>query len=312
MRLIIITLLLAPVLTYGQVSTILSTDKESYNYGEQINISFTLFNGSDSTLFYSGSSSCQFHLEFQHIETYPITCTTDDHRYSVYPNQKVEFGIEINPSEFFYPVEGGLQKIVLKYYLGFKDSVEFSAPQFRAGSFNVSYDSLKSDAVQQLKDSLSATETDRYIRNIDKSDSLISISATWTVDGFQVDELVENLDSTGLFRYVETYRFFNSSSVIVTSNEETFDYPSSTILNQNYPNPFNPTTTFSFELSQLGKVRLSIFNIIGQEVAILQNNILSAGRHTINFDGSNLSSGTYFYMLKTDNHLLTKKFTLIK
>jgi hypothetical protein len=312
MRFIILSLLLAPVLSYGQVSTNLSTDKESYEYGEQINISFVLFNGSDSTLFYSGSSTCQFHLEFQHIETYPITCTTDDHRYSVYPNQKVEFDIEINPSEFFYPVEDGLQKIVLKYYLGFKDSVEFSAPQFRAGSFNVSYDSLKSDSVQQIKDSLSVIETDRYVRNIDKSDSLISISATWTVDRFQVDELVENLNSTGLFRYIEIYRLFNSSPILVTTNEETFDSSFSTTLSQNYPNPFNPTTTFSFELSQPGKVRLSIFNIVGQEVAILQNNLLSAGKHAVNFDGSNLSSGTYFYMLKTDDHLLTKKFTLIK
>lgn len=312
MRFSLLLLFLAPVFSYGQVTTSLSADKEFYAYGEQINISFTLFNGSDSTLFYSGSSTCQFHLKFQYIETYPITCTTDDHRYYVYPNQKVNFDIEINPSEFFYPVEDGVQKIALEY-LGFKDSVEFSAPQFRAGSFNVSYDSLKSDTIQQLKDSLSAIETDRFIRNKDESDSLISISAIWNVDGFQVDGLVEKLDSTGLFRYVEIYRFFNSSSVMITSNEEKiFDYPFSTTLNQNYPNPFNPTTTFTFELSQPSNVRLSIFNMIGQEVAVLQNNKMSAGSHSINFNGSNLASGMYFYTLKTTNELLSKKFTLIK
>lgn len=309
---LLILLVLAPSFSFGQVTTMVTTDKQTYEYGEQINISFTLHNGSDSTLFYRGSSSCQIYLKFQHIGTYPDMCTTDEHYYDIFPNQKVDITIEIDPSEFFYPVKGGVQNIEFDY-LGFKDSVQFSAPQFRSGRFYVAYDSLKSDTIQQVKDSISAIETDRFIRNRNEEDSLISISATWNVDDFQIDELVENLDSTGLFRVVKIYRFLQSTSVTVTSNEEkTGNYPLSTTLFQNYPNPFNPTTTFTFELSKPDQVRFSIFNMIGQEVAVLQNNRLSAGSHSVNFDASNLASGTYFYRLKTADGVLTKKFTLIK
>ncbi len=98
----------------------------------------------------------------------------------------------------------------------------------------------------------------------------------------------------------------------ISNTDENLDVPSRTILNQNYPNPFNPTTTFTFELSKPDQVRFSIFNMIGQEVAVLQNNRLSAGSHSVNFDASNLASGTYFYRLKTTDIVLTKKFTLIK
>ncbi len=309
---LLILFTLAPSLLYGQVTTMVTTDKETYEYGEQINISFTLYNGSDSTLYYEGSSSCQIYLKFQHIGTHPNMCTTDYHYYDIYPHQKVNITIEIDPSEFFYPVKGGIQNIEFDY-LGFKDSVQFSAPQFRSGRFYVAYDSLKSDTIQQVKDSISAIETERFIRNRNEKDSLISISATWNVDDFQIDELVERLDSTGLFRFVEINRFFQSASVTVTSNEEkTADHPLSTKLFQNYPNPFNPNTTFTFELSKPDQVQFSIFNMIGQEVAVLQNNRLSAGSHSINFDASNLVSGTYFYRLKTADGVLTKKFTLIK
>jgi len=103
-----------------------------------------------------------------------------------------------------------------------------------------------------------------------------------------------------------------NARINVSNEEETLDKSLKTVLNQNYPNPFNPTTTFSFEISKPGKVKLSVFNMIGQEVAILQNNILTSGTHSINFDGSNLASGTYFYRLETNGQTLTKKFTLIK
>ncbi len=308
----IIILFLFPVSGFGQIITSAQTDKEFYEYGEQINISYELFNGTDSTLQYRGSSSCQAQIKFEHIGTYPNTCTLDDRRYYIYPNQKVNIVTEIDPSEFFYPLKDGTQKIIITY-LGFKDSVEFSAPKFSEGSFFVDYDSLKSDTLQQLKNSLSIVETEKYIRNGDRNDSLITISAKWSIDGFQVDELADSLKNTGLFNDIEVVRYLYNSSVIVTSNKnEPSVTPNSTLLNQNYPNPFNPTTTFSFELAEPGNVKLSVFNMIGQEVAVLQNNALTAGKHSINFDGSNLASGTYFYRIKTKDQVLTKKFTLIK
>lgn len=85
-----------------------------------------------------------------------------------------------------------------------------------------------------------------------------------------------------------------------------------TILNQNYPNPFNPTTTIEFSLKQDGFIRLSIYNLLGQEVSKVFEGDLSAGMHKFQFDGSQLSSGVYFYRLTTSDYTHSKKMMLMK
>ena len=85
-------------------------------------------------------------------------------------------------------------------------------------------------------------------------------------------------------------------------------------LEQNYPNPFNPTTAIGFSLLAVGNVTLKIYDILGREVATLLNNEkMEAGRHEIQFDGSTLTSGVYFYRLSVDGKFSeTKKLVLMK
>jgi photosystem II stability/assembly factor-like uncharacterized protein len=83
-------------------------------------------------------------------------------------------------------------------------------------------------------------------------------------------------------------------------------------LEQNYPNPFNPTTTIGFGIIEKGNVRLSILNILGEEIRILLNEEKEAGYHLINFNGSDLPSGVYFYQLKASNFSETKKMILLR
>lgn len=83
-------------------------------------------------------------------------------------------------------------------------------------------------------------------------------------------------------------------------------------LHQNYPNPFNPYTQISYSLNQSTHVRLQIFDINGRLIETLVDNNQSAGVHSINFDGSHLSSGTYFYKLEAGSKVQTKKMTLLK
>jgi hypothetical protein len=83
-------------------------------------------------------------------------------------------------------------------------------------------------------------------------------------------------------------------------------------LSQNYPNPFNPTTNISFSLPQASDVSLTVYNVIGQRVAVLANEVLQSGAHTYKFDASKLASGMYLYRLKTENFSTTKKMMLIK
>ncbi|HSR18609.1 MAG TPA: T9SS type A sorting domain-containing protein, partial [Ignavibacteriaceae bacterium] len=83
-------------------------------------------------------------------------------------------------------------------------------------------------------------------------------------------------------------------------------------LKQNYPNPFNPSTTISFSLPQSQKVELKVFDILGNEVAVLLNEFKSAGEHKIEFDASNLSSGIYFCRLTAGALVQTKKMVLLQ
>lgn len=88
--------------------------------------------------------------------------------------------------------------------------------------------------------------------------------------------------------------------------------PEDFTLSQNYPNPFNPTTTINFNLNNDASVKLSVYNIAGELVKTVLNDNLTAGSYKINFDASELSSGTYIYSLTADNKRITKKMTLIK
>lgn len=90
------------------------------------------------------------------------------------------------------------------------------------------------------------------------------------------------------------------------------DVPKSFELYQNYPNPFNPSTKISFAVPNTGVVKLSVYNILGTEVATLINESLSPGIYSFNFDASSLNSGIYFYKLSMGNTTLTRKMTLLK
>jgi hypothetical protein len=81
---------------------------------------------------------------------------------------------------------------------------------------------------------------------------------------------------------------------------------------QNYPNPFNPVTVISYQIPVSGKVSLKVFDALGKEIAELVNEVKSAGNYNVKFNGSNLSSGIYFYKLESNLFIQTKKFVLLK
>jgi uncharacterized lipoprotein YddW (UPF0748 family) len=103
---------------------------------------------------------------------------------------------------------------------------------------------------------------------------------------------------------------FITKSVLFADVEQ--QIPSSYELSQNYPNPFNPTTTIRFAIPQSGHITLRVYDLIGREVLELANDNLPAGRHSVVFNGNNLSSGVYIYMLQANGVRLIKRMTLIK
>lgn len=83
-------------------------------------------------------------------------------------------------------------------------------------------------------------------------------------------------------------------------------------LGQNYPNPFNPSTKIKYSIPEAGNIRLSVYNTVGEEIAILADGYSEAGFFEITFDASNLPSGVYLYKLQSENSIQFKKMMLLK
>jgi hypothetical protein len=100
---------------------------------------------------------------------------------------------------------------------------------------------------------------------------------------------------------------------MITSVERlSTDMPAHFILEQNYPDPFNPSTTIRYGLPNRSHVLLTVFNTLGQQVAVLPNGEQEAGVHEVKFDASGLSSGVYFYRMQTGSYVETKKLLLVR
>lgn len=90
------------------------------------------------------------------------------------------------------------------------------------------------------------------------------------------------------------------------------EVPNQFSLSQNYPNPFNPVTKIKFQIPKSCNTKISVFDILGKEVVTLVNQEINAGVYEIDFDGSTLTSGIYYYNLTAEDYTITKKMVLVK
>ena len=118
---------------------------------------------------------------------------------------------------------------------------------------------------------------------------------------------ISSADSTGA-----VIELRNLSIRSITGVFEPVQVPKSFKLEQNYPNPFNPSTKISFFIPNQEHVTLKVYNMLGTEVSTLLNKMMSVGNHKVSFDGSKLSSGTYFYRLQAGNSVEIKKMLLLR
>ena len=121
------------------------------------------------------------------------------------------------------------------------------------------------------------------------------------------------LDSvTELKKKTRVIREFYYTGIMSGIEDEPSAGPSKISLYQNYPNPFNPSTTIEFSLSILEDVKIEIFNVAGQKIGLILNKKMPAGTHRVEFNGSNLASGVYFYQIKAGQYQDVKKMVLLK
>ena len=98
----------------------------------------------------------------------------------------------------------------------------------------------------------------------------------------------------------------------ITASETVPELPSTSTLTSNYPNPFTHTTTIEYALPASGPVRLSVYDMLGREVAILVDGVQHAGKHISVFYGTSLPSGTWFYHLEASGQVRTGLMTLVR
>jgi DNA-binding beta-propeller fold protein YncE/lysophospholipase L1-like esterase len=134
-----------------------------------------------------------------------------------------------------------------------------------------------------------------------------TVSSTYNVgDGIHINNAGHKL----LFDRVIAAGVWNR--VLAVEQQPVAQLPTEYRLEQNYPNPFNPSTTIRFALPQQSTVRLTVYNMLGQEVMTLANGTMAAGVHTMMFDARSIASGMYIYRIIAGNFVMTKTMMLIK
>lgn len=127
--------------------------------------------------------------------------------------------------------------------------------------------------------------------------------------------------TTGKYNYrLKQIDFNGNFENFNLGNEVNVGIPTKYDLSQNYPNPFNPTTKINYDIPFDGKVNIKLYDVSGREVLTLINEVQPAGYYTINFNGTNLSSGAYFYRITAEapgnsangGFVMTKKMMLVK
>ncbi len=173
-----------------------------------------------------------------------------------------------------------------------------------------------------------ATETNNYGFDVERSDSIFSFSAIGFVEGngnsnspkhyIYIDTLVEmtgkvyyrlkQIDFVGTFEYSDTVLVDFISKVETVDN----NIPEMFYMSNAYPNPFNHQTKIEFKIPQSSEIKLEVFSLSGERLKIIDNGYLSAGSYSSSIDFEEFGSGTYLLRLSANNFSSTKKVILLK
>ncbi len=117
-----------------------------------------------------------------------------------------------------------------------------------------------------------------------------------------------DFDTPGSLFVIDDIAFGDATAVAEAPGQ----VPSRYALSQNYPNPFNPTTAITFQVPKASNVKLTVYDLLGRDVATLVNEQKSPGTYSVRFDASSLSSGMYMYRLEAGTYTATRRMTLLK
>ncbi len=163
-----------------------------------------------------------------------------------------------------------------------------------------------------------ATETNNRIFEVERKTAGGSYTNIGSVEGSGTTTLphsysfTDNQADNGTYTYRLKQIDFGGQSQYSGEVEVNINGLTTFNLEQNYPNPFNPSTDISYNIPEAGNVTLAVYNVIGEQVALLVNGFVTAGAHTVTFNAKALPSGVYFYKLQHGNSVLVKKMMLLE
>lgn len=171
---------------------------------------------------------------------------------------------------------------------------------------------IKSLAINSSGDIFAGTRGGGVFRSIDNGDNWTESGLT---DTYILAIAINSSDHIFAGTVNGVFRLLSTTDILVENNLEII--PSEYSITQNYPNPFNPTTTIEFSLPKHSSVSIDIYNILGQKIKTLVSTKLTAGSYNVNWDGANsdgvsVATGIYFYRLKADEFVKTRKMLLLK
>ncbi|MDA3861257.1 MAG: T9SS type A sorting domain-containing protein [Melioribacteraceae bacterium] len=245
-----------------------------------------------------------------------ILATIEIVKDTLLPNNKIYFQIERNGSMQF---ESGFERVDS---LGFVYCYDTT---YTYGEYIVEDLTLFSRAIDTLN--VGTTEIQKFCNLISEQEYFSEMFSTKTFEAsYFHDSFTYNFSTNiGLTSIYDNWDFgysdlelkgaiingilYGDTTVVgVKENKLSLSYN----LEQNYPNPFNPTTKISYSILSDGFVTIKLYDIIGNEVYTLVNERMRSGKHEINFDGKNLTSGVYFYRIIANDFSDTKKMLLLK
>ncbi len=159
----------------------------------------------------------------------------------------------------------------------------------------------------------SGFEIDRAVSNEPGWQKIGFVNGNGNINFQQNYSFVDRSVSTGVYYYrLKQIDFNGSYKYYFLNNEVQIGVPNKYNLSQNFPNPFNPSTVINYDLPKAADVQLELYDITGKTVMRVVNEKQDAGYYSVKLNASQLSSGVYFYSLRTNDFLNTKRMLLVK
>lgn len=217
--------------------------------------------------------------------------------------------LQIGANDFFAPAGNATDEMYIDdYYFGdYPVPVEltsFTADVNNSGQVVLNWET--------------ATELNNLMFEIERKDANSEFRTIGYVDGAgtttepQQYSYTDVTVGTGTFTYRLKQVDFDGRYYFSDAIEIEVNGPLSFALEQNYPNPFNPSTNIKFSVPESGDIKLAVYNVVGEEVAVLVNGFTEAGFYNVTFNASSLPSGVYLYKLQSANSVETRKMMLLK